>query len=435
MPTIRENITALIAAYINKTGGKNSILVDEVKEIFDEINDNAIFPDELPEHNSFGGLNVGDYQHLTAAGKTSVLAAKPTTIGTGGEYALITDAITAGKKNMLLVSNIAEVAHIVGLNMNINLNNYTLSMTTLNIRLSYSKLYNGTVNHGNSTNNRCIEANTNIADFSLFEDLTINNQATTSLITSCAVNSTGFYFLFNRVTFNLPNQDQCFATNSNNLKTYFNFQNCKIVLPGTSCSPRINGNFWNVEITGTAGAIAILGARIIGGYISLSNTRIDLAQSSNVIIVSSGINQINLTADGNDGNYNDIRISGTASTIAIRGRITTSEFSCNAAYTIGINAGTITIATKISNTKFLHTSGAVTINQHSELVNTSFAVGIAIAQSFCNLMGVLIGGVNAGTKTITVNAAVDKTILAFNRTEAAIVDSGTNTVLTSNLLY
>lgn len=74
MPTLKEEAQALINTYINKDGGKNSILVSEVKEVFEKLKTILRATDEAITHDSTTELNTGDYRHLTEDEKAAALA-------------------------------------------------------------------------------------------------------------------------------------------------------------------------------------------------------------------------------------------------------------------------------------------------------------------------------------------------------------------------
>ena len=97
----------------------------------------------IPDHNDLGGLNEGDFLHLTAAEKASIMAAKLFyTVGTGGDYTSLEAAFTDSKYNLTLVSDITLTTNIdTGITalFTLNLNNKLLTFSTFTLTLSCSK--------------------------------------------------------------------------------------------------------------------------------------------------------------------------------------------------------------------------------------------------------------------------------------------------------
>jgi len=114
----------------------------------------------VSNHNDLNNLNVGGYQHLTAAEKANFIATKVTTIGTGGEYATVGAAVIAGKKRLIFISDVTETANIapVGGIYDIDLNGFTLSLGTYFFGGASVPVYNienGTITGTNLNNSTC----------------------------------------------------------------------------------------------------------------------------------------------------------------------------------------------------------------------------------------------------------------------------------------
>ncbi len=356
-------------------------------------------------HNSFPDLNTGNYLHLTAAEKANFTAIKVTTIGTGGDYALLSTALAAGKNRLMLISNITETSNIIfSTYTEINLNSYELNIVG-NYKFIFTvkiKIYNGSITFAHST-----------PISGLFQefDLSIDNVIITNNSTAngCYILNTGS---INNCTMNLPNYSSCgigSAINDNQA----NVLNTTINGGGSSCQFAISGiqnqnnpEYKNITLTGSFDAIALYCHSIKAlNYKGSTNTVVLFARTAYDVLDLTGANR--LTTRFQNLFFGAILAGGTISYGSADGKLIGCYF-------------TTALTVSASNVSF---------------ENCTFVGGLIISGDNISIVNCKVGAVNGGTKTITVQATADKTILIGNRTEAAISDSGSNTSSNNNLLF
>jgi len=335
-------------------------------------------------------------QHLTLAEKTSVLAAKPTTVGTGGEYATVGAAITAGAKRMFLLSNTTETGDISVSNVYIDLNNFVLNMQSYNISGAIN-IENGTINFAYSIEKILLTSGAN----TIVSNVTFNN---TSTINSARIADGGF---FQNVTANLPNYTYNGFGKSggefNGKLSYVKLNgggaNCQFVIYISSTSQLVD----NIEFVGTYGAtcayIGKAASNII--YSSASSSKLIVAYAIGVYDANASVNKL---------------------TIECRGALSNFLAASVTAFSNGV---------VISN-GFIFTTSTITIGRFD---NITFTENVTITGNNVSLVNCLAGSTTAGAKTITVNNTANRTILVGNRTEAAIVDNGISTEKTANSIF
>lgn len=356
----------------------------------------------VPNHNDTLNLNTGDYLHFTAAEKANFRASKVTTVGTGGDYATISAAVTANKTNLILISNVTEIAGIiVSTYFSLDLSGFTLNMSTYNFTFTNNInrfIANGTINFAYSVSTSLFEP------FNLYVyNVTINNNST---VIRSIISSGGY---FDKCTFNLPNLANCgLGSNSNNFTG--SVINCTINGGGSSCTYAIstNGNYTAI-ISGIT-CIGSFGTLLMyGGIIT------------NVIYNAVGTPEL-------IGNSLHGIFDMTVGRLTVRPSSSLTNFRVSTVNTFGSS-----LFANISNGEFI--TSTTIVNSYINISNVSFTSGVIISGDNITLTACKIGSVNAGAKTITIQATADKTILVGNRTEAAISDSGTNTSSNNNLLF
>ena len=212
-------------------------------------------------HNDLSGLNDGDYKHLTAAEKANFTAAKVTTVGTGGDYATVGAAITAGRKRLFLLSNTTETGNI-SLEANtheIDFNIFTVNMQAFRFNLvqnTYLQLKNGTLT-GSSSIFNCANGDC----FYNFENMVLI--AGSTMFLNQIHNITAF-----KCTFNFANIALAMVTDGLYLSTAI-FSNCVFNGGGVSCNISMLGStgtkksMTDCETTGTFNFLGIANANNI----------------------------------------------------------------------------------------------------------------------------------------------------------------------------
>jgi hypothetical protein len=156
---------------------------------------------------------------------------------------------------------------------------------------------------------------------------------------------------------------------------------------------------------------------------------------SNVIIWNvgtAGVTSVQLS-----GNYNQITnlsMKGSTSRIEISGSFNSlagfnSDNASNTVYISG-DGNVVTNATSLGNLS------NVAGGDHNMISTSRFDAGMTIAGNNNNVVGSSIGALaGAGSNTITISSGATDNIIIGCRTDAAISDGGTGSVLTSNVVY
>lgn len=331
-------------------------------------------------------------------------------VGTGGNYPTLTAAIAAGNYKIRLVSDVTESNDVtISGKTEIDLSGYELDMSLYSI-IDNVAGYDLTIVNGKLT-----YAHTGATDlFQGFvtdglqltvEHVTIDNNST---VDNAMISGRGY---FNHVRVELPNQTSGGFGGTGGDTFTGEVHNAEIVGGGTSCiygiynaasSDRTRAT--NIYFEGTWGSsVAYIkdGTNII--YNGGSNTTLIVTYATGVYDRTS-VNRLTVNVRGALTNFSVKSMTAWAYATFSDGRFLSS-------FTIGTNA----IGMKFTNVYF---NDSVTVND-DEI-------------SFVNCQ---VGNTNAGSKTITINAAIEKTIIMATRTEADIVDNGTSTVLLGNLLF
>ncbi len=349
----------------------------------------------VSNHNDLNNLNVGDYLHFTAAEKANFIATKVTTVGTGGEYATVGAAVAAGKQgSFLLISNVTETGNILSNDKYINITSIGFGVTWNLAGYYFTE----------STNVPILItcSNMNITTSSITIGRDIYTKFTNCYITITA-SATISDCHFDRCIINLPNY-------------YITFIDCYLL---------------NSYITGGGSILFFLGnSRVIGNNFSgtFSQIRPQGAFDNNSGTLTTVIYmnlQGNVSNSVSGNNMPNATINSEVASVYAR-------FTNNIFKDILTSASVTASYFDFANCKF---TGAFTVKFICNFSNCKFDGTIIVAQKWCTFIGCHVGSVNAGTKTITINATIDKTIITACRTESAIVDNGTNTSINNNLLF
>jgi hypothetical protein len=445
---------------------------DEPADTFDTtLGDMKEFIGEVPPHDDLSGLNVGDFQHLTAAEKTNLFAAKGITIGTNGDYATFGAAVIAGAlnnyveggsnntfTNIEFISDVTESANITipnttpsingATSIQINGNGYKWNLGNIEIRRSVGDFGFTTFNINNvnvitakTTGNTTFFTNT-VADF---RDCTINVTTNTSGFLQGVANDV----LYNNCKILLANV----AGGGIGHNNAGSFSMCNVVGGGATCNLILVGKVIDSNFSGTFVTGIIDGIRtdniFIGNKVNITGT---FTSSSGKVIGN------NITASGsiypytetNVFSYNNlnspgvIHPAGGAAThyIVMDGNRFASTFSqgrqctCNGNYFIG--AVTSTTLFRGTNNVFLSTFSSSNVLQlHGNRFEGNITItGADLSKTISgNIMG--NGAAGGGAATLTLSAGVNRAIVKDNHFDNAIVDnsgSGTN-IISDNIIY
>jgi len=312
-----------------------------------------------------------------------------TTVGTGGNYVTIYDAITDGKYNLLLVSDVIETNNIsVNNNISINVQEFNLNLGVYNFTFTTSGSLDITGIRGigkitfaytvakqlfNTLSNKFINVNNIIID---------NN----STVANCPITST--YGNFKNIIAQLPNTAYGGFGLTGGYTFLGNISDSEIIGGGAICTMAISANTnlnWldNLKFTGTFASNNLI------AYIkNLKNTTFNITTTNG---------RINLC---NGHNIYDI---ATTKTLMV-------NLQYNGVY-VDISA------------KSIYSNG---ITGHC--MRIYIQDGIVVEDSNVTLSDCWTD------YTITVNPTADKTNISNCRTSTSIIDNGTNTILSNNQL-
>lgn len=334
---------------------------------------------------SFSGQSFKTVRVNSAGDATEFVDAGVSTIGSEGDYATVSAAITAGKYDLKLIGNVVETGDItINGKTTINLGGYDLDLSVYQI---LGTTYNLLVSSGSITFAHIITEllfsgfTSSIYQLSIV-DVIINNNST---ITEAGISCNG-YFL--RCKFNLPNFSYCglgYSGNHFQGKT----QSCEFIGGGVSCERSIYTN--------------------AGGFISIHR---------------------DVTISGTWSAGNALYIWGDDSAI-IDGII------CLPTNNIIILAHNLINGTDINNR--VSYSGQYVSNCRGGLINGSFANSTIVDCVVVSTLAIIADNVSfinntVTIGTITVDATADKTNIISCRTFTSIVDNGTNTIVSANQL-
>lgn len=351
----------------------------------------------------------------TIAGSKTLSELLPTSgivsVGSGGNYPDLTTAIAAGEYKIRLVSDVTEPSDVtISGKTEIDLGGYELDMGLYSINDNVST-YNLTIVNGKIT-----YAHTGATDLFIgfvtdslqliVEHVTIDNNSTAN---RAMISPHGY---FNHVRVELPDQLSGGFGGSGGDTFQGEVHNAEFVGGGTSCIYAIYNaastdrtRATNIFFEGTWGSsVAYIkdGTNII--YAGSNDTTIILGNAVGVYDRTSGGNRLTANVRASLTNFKLKSLTAWVYASLTDGQFTTS-------FTLGTDAKGM----KFTNIYFVD---SVTVNDDEV--------------SFVNCQ---VGNTNGGGKTITINAAKEKTIIMATRTETDIVDNGTNTVLLGNLLF
>jgi len=369
------------------------------------------------------------------------------TIGSSGNYATINAAIVAGKYNLKLISDITEISDSTVPEGNILIisgGGFEIDFATFNITFSYTALKSSLLIESTiityAFTGAKILFDFDTGNIALIQNCVNNNNSTigdTPILNLDQLNRC----IVKGCVISLPNFAVTLFEGTDATLLTHTLKDCEINGGGASCQPfgtwGFGGFLSNIIFLGTFGSVefavskvanirgdAVISLLIVGrnGSHTLDHcevTNIDLPNATLFVYCISGY-----ATKITNGSFKDFN-SGTNSINNLGVSL------CN----ISFNNAT-TINTK--NSQFLNCIFESTLSITGDVVtltNCRLNETVTITGDNNTLNSCNAGNANAGAKTITISGTADKTIVASCRTEASIVNSGTNTALLNNLLF
>ena len=361
------------------------------------------------------------------------------TVGTGGDYATIYDAITDGEKYLKIISNLSLTANITSDNINIYLSvGITLTIGAYRITGQNCRIIglNGSYNR-NSYNQGILNIIGGLTFGTLFTDLYVEN---ITIDQTSYIGHTANVFdnsVFNECVFKVNNGANKYLFGNKCL-----INNSQIIGGGTTCYGIAKDSVImnNIYFSGTFSVIQ----QSFGQDITLNegyNNATNLAISGNISFVSgnaiklvSGVyNKVNAFTNGypNVGNMKvyDSEIELTVGLIFGSQAHDFEFYNCNlTGHPLRATSPTKYIIDRCIVDGSTNTSYLVDVDnfniKNSIMTNNLYISGNNNSIESNKIM----------TGTITVNATADKTNISNCRTLTSIVDNGTNTILQNNQL-
>ena len=308
------------------------------------------------------------------------------TVGTGGDHATISEAYTAGKYNLKLISNVSLIANInnsVPLNINLNgfeLNclNYTITATA-NLIISDTTKAGGIVFAKSATSTALCTSS-----FAYFEDIYITNNSTSERMAVATLGS------FKR----------CVVTIPSGMYTGFAFNN----------SSKFDGILEDITIIGDSSTYAIYTAN---NDVTITNLTLRGSFGNMILHILDGCSNYSTASFYISGlsiqNVYDYRPTKVV-------QVWAHENGSNC------NVSSIIIRNNAMYDKMLLTSIGDITYDNVTLDNCKIDTGFTISGD-----NVSIENCKIATGTITVNATANNTKITNCSTATSIVDNGTNT--------
>jgi len=367
------------------------------------------------------------------------------TVGTGGDYNTIYDALVAGKHNLKLISNITETTTFEltsGTILKIDLNSYTLRYSNCSINTIVTFPFVYITGKGTVISNQTDVGRTLCNCFVEFNNVNIINSSTIAnspITTSKTVN------LYN-CTLALPNLALCgLGTNNNYTGTIFNLT---ITGGGINADKIINetvANTGNIQnILSTCRGTIVLSSTAnshINIYQNEVNSNIIFTQNAKAIMVyTTG----GLRVDGNVylSNFRCNTIIGLQSDAIFSDGIITSAVSLStynnwtftnvkflSNLTISSDNNTITDST-ISGNLTIEATADSTIVSNTRVTGTATISGNYIKLLYCDLMNTLT--INGDNNKLNNNTVVGATTLAAGSEYNIITDNHLSGGLVNN---
>lgn len=390
------------------------------------------------------------------------------TVGANGQYANIQAAIDATHNSLILVGSITEPSDIVvpANGLYINLNGYTLTMAAN--QFTFAGAYRCEI-VGDYTANSEIDYTATASASELFNagatagaililrGLTVQNNSSAA---SCYVAERDTQQHISNVRLEMPNNQLQSGFNCRIASSTFDdihfvgggnlCDGCLNLFAGKAnnlyCSGTFRAGAWHFEVGTKAVLSNFVTDSTVALYLYYNSAVANLLAASNSISLWMGASWLGaakvLNASLGAGNIEaDQRGACSLANVTTTGTlILTDSLSVeNQFINCEFGAGAITIAGDRHQFANCHFTGNITIS--SGAVMNSF--------SGCNIEGtVVVSGDNStfvgckvgadaggGANTITVGGGVNNTIIMDSRTDAAISDSGTGTVLDGNVVY
>ncbi len=304
------------------------------------------------------------------------------TVGTGGDYATISEAIADSKYTLKLISDVTEVADIIiNSRVYINLNNNTLDCVAFRFL-------------GQTEDNILIIKNGYIIY--------------TQPILARYLFGSSIYTYTKYVEFTINSTQRSGLGNGH-------FENGKITLPDT-----VNTGF---GIYGSGFYGVIKNFEIVGTG-SCRHAIVDAKPSSEIenILLSGSFTSTWDAIEIHSGNNIRVNTSSSTPRISIVGSV----------FNVQDLAGTPTLKIYLYSNALLASSNIGTLlldKNGAKVTDTTIETASSV-----NADNISINGCTITTGTITIDATADKTILTNNRTATEIIDNGTNSIIQGNQL-
>jgi len=325
---------------------------------------------------------------------TELYTAKPTTIGTGGDYTTVGAAIAAGKSGIfLLTSSVSETG--------------STSLTTGNEAPIYI------FSNGKFTWNLNTRAFSYRALKHIFVDVINANFSDNNVLSKTYIYGTSvtivpsytYYINHSGCSVTVPNA-QCFCN-------YSLFENCSIT-PSNTAS-RIDGaGFKNNTFLGTWGGY------LSGDVRGVFNNNVYAGNTVTNVAVSTTSDTGILEMSGNRMQYVNFACIGAGGAyLRLANNFIKSVTTFGVHYIDAVN-------TKFGGA-FSFTGGKF------NLANCHFLDNITISVDDVTLTACKVGLPGGGVKKITISAGINDTVIRDLRTEAATTDGGTGSVITEKI--
>ena len=373
------------------------------------------------------------------------------TVGTSGDYATLADAFTAGKYNIVVISNVTETSDYTfnsGVDTVVNMEsfgNFTVdcaifspfirdNVTNLNIYISkVNFIYNYGVN-------KSLFGDSGTGGFCslIIENVQIQNNSTAALSYMLDQGAGGIVIQAQNCGFLFNNG----ANGGLNLSGGA-LINCSIVGGGVNCTQVISNvfgigiNLCNVQGTWAPNNTVTPHFTLTNGFIiGMIIVAVDILVHS----IGSNIGQIGLIFSGSCSIITEGNVSISNANLGA-GALIYPKDGCflnmsNCTFdNIDESLLTTTADIQLSNVNIVSAlSLGILLNPVYNISNSRILGSVSISCDAVKINNSFISTFGGGG-TITINATADKTILIGNTTDAAIVNGGTNTELVSNTTY
>jgi len=344
------------------------------------------------------------------------------TVGaTGADYTTLGSAIADGKTRVLVIDDTTETGDIT---MPSNLVVDGTGMNDVNINMgAYSFLDNsGSNTHFNFSNLKITFAKTVAGrlflhiDYIKFDNVYFDNNSTVNI---CYVyQGSDKNITIQNCYFDLPNYNTCGINIAGAAQIGAFVSNCTFNGGGSDCYTACTlstGNYNNLRFEGTFNTSKTYSSLYLASGVSVDNIYVGSTLTINIgtRCIVSGIYSANKAQIVISSAYNCVSNVGNALSFDIDGDYNKiNNVICNGFFDIDLGA----------------------IN--NSVCNSTMIGGVKVDANDNTITGCQIGDdAGGGSNTITVTSNSNRTIISGCRTDAAILDSGTDTTTGTNVVY